>query len=318
MLIPLFSTNQLPESTVKKRLRRRSRRSQLSAIGSDRKHLGRDLDRQSGSSSNYELREWVGAPNYSNVSWLSVSITAYGKQMEAVPFGYGGGPITVIPPDQPFAGRQSGGGTRAEVYGNSYYGSGYPGQQQCGVDGRGFPFVFWPVVFTAPVVGGGASYLYREAEYGGPDNSTRPGSALLQSTFYTSNSTFRLISDTTTSTYLYYAITRGCALSVNGLLSTFPTTYNSSISGRPEQAVQYYRASSVVLTLDGYNNTAALNDTEPVGPPAPLPSAIDVDLLRCVNATIGASVPLVGSSGHTHGQPTLLLLMWLIFFFCLM
>ena len=45
-----------------------------------------------------------------------------------------------------------------------YYGSGYPGQQQCGVDGRGFPFVFWPVVFTAPAIGGGASYLYREAE----------------------------------------------------------------------------------------------------------------------------------------------------------
>ena len=81
--------------------------------------------------------------------------------------------------------------------------------------------------------------------------------------------------------------------------------------------MQYYRASSVVLTLDGYNNTAALNDTGPVGPPAPLPSTIDVNLLKCINATIGASVPLVGSSAHTHGQPTLLLLMWLIFFFSL-
>jgi len=82
--------------------------------------------------------------------------------------------------------------------------------------------------------------------------------------------------------------------------------------------VQYYRASSVVLALDGYNNTAALNDTKPVGPPAPLPSTIDVDLLKCINATIGASVPLVGNSGHTHGEPTLLLLTWLFFFFCLM
>ena len=45
-----------------------------------------------------------------------------------------------------------------------YYGSGYPGQQQCNVDGRGFPFVFWPVVFTAPTIGDGPSYLYREAE----------------------------------------------------------------------------------------------------------------------------------------------------------
>lgn len=315
MVIPLFSTNQL---VVKKKLRRRNGRSQLTAIGSNREHFGRDVDRQSGSSSNYESRIWVGAPSFSNVSWLSVSVMAYGIRMEAIPFGYGGGPITVIPADQPFSGRESGGGTRAEVYGNSFYGSGYPGYQHRGVDGRGFPFVFWPVVFTAPAIGGGASYLYREVEYGGPDNTTRPGSALQQSTFYTSNCTFRLISDTTTSTYLYYAITRGCALSVNGLLSSFPTTYDSSIYGRPEQAVQYYRASSVVLTLDGYNNTAALNDTEPVGPPAPLPSTIDVDLLQCINATIGASVPLIGSSGHTHGQPTLLLLTWLIFFFCLM
>ncbi|KIK00394.1 hypothetical protein K443DRAFT_679196 [Laccaria amethystina LaAM-08-1] len=312
MVIPLFSTNRLGGSAVRKRLRRRS---QLTAINSNREHLGRDVDGQPGSSSSYESSPWLGAPNFNNISWLSVSITAYGKQMEAIPFGYGGGPTTLIPADQPFAGRESGGGTRAEVYGNSYYGSGYPGRQDRGVDGRGFPFVFWPVVFTAPAIGGGASYLYREVEYGGTDNSTRPGFALQQSAFSTSNCTFRLISDTTTTTYLYYAITRGCALSVNGLLSSLPTTYNSTSSyGRPEQAVQYYRASSVVLTLDGYNNTAALNDTDPVGPPAPLPSTIDVDLLKCINATIGASVPLVGSSGHAHGHPTLILLTWLIFF----
>jgi len=134
MIIPLFSTNQLLGSTAKKRLRRRSGRSQkLTAIDSTREHFRRDLDRQSGSagsqlgpenrtqtspgsSSSYE---WVGAPNYSNVSWFSVSITAYGKQMQAIPFGYGGGPTTVIPADQPFSGRESGGGTRSEVYGNS-------------------------------------------------------------------------------------------------------------------------------------------------------------------------------------------------------
>ena len=34
---------------MKKKLRRRSGRSQLTAIGSDREHFGRDVDRQSGS-----------------------------------------------------------------------------------------------------------------------------------------------------------------------------------------------------------------------------------------------------------------------------
>jgi hypothetical protein len=118
---------------VRKRLRRRS---QLTAINSNREHLGRDVDGQPGSadcqldpesrtqtspgsSSSYESSPWLGAPNFNNISWLSVSITAYGKQMEAIPFGYGGGPTTLIPADQPFAGRESGGGTRAEVYGNS-------------------------------------------------------------------------------------------------------------------------------------------------------------------------------------------------------
>jgi len=133
MIIPLFSTNQLLGSPMKKRLRRRSGRSQLTAIDSSREHFGRYVDSRSssvdsqlgpenrtqtspGSSSSYE---WVGAPNYSNISWFSVSITAYGKQMQAIPFGYGGGPMTVIPADQPFSGRETGGGTRAEVYGNS-------------------------------------------------------------------------------------------------------------------------------------------------------------------------------------------------------
>ena len=118
---------------MRKRLRPRSGRLQLTAIDSNREHFGRDVDSRSGSvdsqlgpeyctqtspgsSSSYE---WVGAPNYSNVSWVSVSITAYGKQMQAIPFGYGGGPMTVIPEGQPFSGRESGGGTRAEVYGNS-------------------------------------------------------------------------------------------------------------------------------------------------------------------------------------------------------
>ena len=49
MLIPLFSTSRLGGSVVKKRLRRRSGTSQLTAIGSDKEHFGRDVDRQSGS-----------------------------------------------------------------------------------------------------------------------------------------------------------------------------------------------------------------------------------------------------------------------------
>jgi hypothetical protein len=51
-----------------------------------------------------------------------------------------------------------------------------------------------------------------------------------------------------------------------------------------------------VLTLDGYNDTAALsNDTN--APDTPLPTNIDTTLLDCLNQTIGLSVPLVDAAG---------------------
>jgi len=47
-----------------------------------------------------------------------------------------------------------------------------------------------------------------------------------------------------------------------------------------------------VLTLNGYNNSAALsNDTS--APNTPIPSGIDTNLENCLNQTIGAAVPLI-------------------------
>ena len=66
---------------------------------------------------------------------------------------------------------------------------------------------------------------------------------------------------------------------------------NSQYVPKPEQAIQYYRASSVVFTLDGYNNSATLSSNESV-PDSPLPQHIDMDLLNCINRTIGSVIPL--------------------------
>ena len=73
--------------------------------------------------------------------------------------------------------------------------------------------------------------------------------------------------------------------------------YNGSTTSdpQPEQAVQYYRASSVVLTLYGYNNSAALSDNANATV-TPLPTDIDMALLSCLNATIGDGVPLVDAA----------------------
>jgi len=59
--------------------------------------------------------------------------------------------------------------------------------------------------------------------------------------------------------------------------------------------IQYYRASSVALSLDGYNNTAALSEVGG-GEDIPLPSGIHMPLLECMNTTIANEVPLVDES----------------------
>ena len=120
-------------------------------------------------------------------------------------------------------------------------------------------------------------------------------------------STFHIVADNTTVTSLIASIQANCSISSNS--STIPIPFNANASDPlPEQAVQYFRASSVALTLDGYNNTAALavsnvNDSTPA--PAPLPSGVDTALLDCLNATIGEAVPLFADSAFGLPIPSM-------------
>ena len=112
------------------------------------------------------------------------------------------------------------------------------------------------------------------------------------------NTTFHLLADNSTVTSLISTIDGNCSSSLSSSSSTTAVPYNTSDPNapRPEQAVEYYRASSVVLTLDGYNNTAALSDDSNAAD-TPLPTNIDTTLLDCLNQTIGLSVPLVDAAG---------------------
>ncbi len=119
-------------------------------------------------------------------------------------------------------------------------------------------------------------------------------SAVFSSNFTNTNTTYRIISDNKTLTDLIPQIIYMCRWSSleAGNLTVIPYNESSPLP-RPEQAIRYYRASSIVLTLDGYNNTADLtNDTSNV----PLPSNIDHNLLRCLNITIEVSAPLVNAA----------------------
>ncbi|KAJ3564630.1 hypothetical protein NP233_g8175 [Leucocoprinus birnbaumii] len=234
-------------------------------------------------------------------------VSVGGSSLSTTSTGRGGGPIVNIPAGHPFSGRSQGGGTRGQVYGTSWYGSGYPGTSGLGVSGRGFPFYFWPVVLGGTVgYYGGSHYLDASGEYGHPDNTTRPGgpeyTAAFISSNTTTNSTFRLLADNGTVTSLLPSLISSCNSSISSPSSPNASQYQNSGPPVAEQIIQYYRASSVALSLDGYNNTAVFSGNESM-PPAPLPSNVDTVLLNCLNQTIGNNVPLVDSAQGSAQAP---------------
>ncbi|KIK75334.1 hypothetical protein PAXRUDRAFT_835715 [Paxillus rubicundulus Ve08.2h10] len=223
--------------------------------------------------------------------------TASGKKTSTA-YGYGGGPSITIPAGQFFSGRTAGGGTRLQVFGTRVYGSGYPGVTGRGVSGRGFPFWYWPVVWNSHSAS--ATYLDSTLEYGDSFNTSRVGGPMMQSTFISNsmNTTFHVLSDNSTVSSLITSIDANCSSSLSPSSSSLPQPFNASAPGtpQPEQAIQYYRASSIVLTLDGYNNSATLS-SDPNASNSPLPSSIDMALLDCLNQTISLAAPLVDGAG---------------------
>ncbi|KAF8997198.1 hypothetical protein BDQ17DRAFT_1363585 [Cyathus striatus] len=133
-------------------------------------------------------------------------------------------------------------------------------------------------------------------KYGKPDNATRPGGPLTTAVFTSnifSNTTIWLLSDNSTIVSLIWTIQFICVIDLSNNGSIIATPYNGT-KPTPFEAVQYYRASSVVLALDGYNNTAALSADDQ--PDVPLPSGTDVDMLACLNDTVASHVPLVDAA----------------------
>jgi len=132
----------------------------------------------------------------------------------------------------------------------------------------------------------------------------------------TSASTFRILADNATVVALITDITANCSASLSSPSATSPSPYNDTADSppQPEQIVQYYRASSIALSLDGYNNTAIF---EADGTPdVPLPTGIDTTLLDCLNQTIGLAPPLIDGVGSrwaaVPSNGSLLGLIWLM------
>ncbi|KAG5651417.1 hypothetical protein H0H81_008725 [Sphagnurus paluster] len=227
-----------------------------------------------------------------------VNIVAGGESFKFEPSVNGGGNAVAIKKGQPFAGRMQGGGKRTHIYGTWEYGSGYLGEEGRGVEGRPFPFYVWPVIWVGASTGSYDEYLY-STEYGLPDNTTRPGGRLTTLTYVSASSndsTFRILTDNITATYLIASL--ATCNNLSSASSPIPQNYAALIpigTPLPVQAIQYYRASSVVLTIDGYNNTAALSPMGSVSNVL-LPGTTDIALLNCLNHTIGSTVILINKS----------------------
>ncbi|KAJ7459888.1 hypothetical protein FB451DRAFT_1341685 [Mycena latifolia] len=249
----------------------------------------------------------VSTSGSSNSDTLSRSATSYGN---------GGGKAITIPSGQLFAGRSEGGGTRAQVFGTQTYGSGYPNVPGRGVTGRPFPFYFWPLSFgVGGGIGGGAAYLHSNNEYGHADNSSRPGGVMMTAAFQSNSTgtTFRILADNTTVVDLIGDISANCSASLSSSSATSPSSYNdtATLPPQPEQVIQYYRASSIALSLDGYNNTSVFQAEGT--PDVPLPTGIDTTLLDCLNQTIGLAAPLIDGAGTAApNNMGLLGVVWLV------
>jgi hypothetical protein len=196
------------------------------------------------------------------------------------------------------------------------FGSGYPNATTEGVEGRGFPFFFLPISY-GPSPGYGLSDIY-DHEYGKPDNKRRPGGPLHFLTIQPPKSlvegpypdiphmTLYVIADKSTLAAIKSAIMWLCPrsdLSPWVFADKVRVSKPKKLKGPaedpngpvPEQAVGYYRGSSVALLLAGYNNSAQVIDTNLED--TPLPSLADTAFFQCINRTIRESVPLVISKG---------------------
>jgi hypothetical protein len=205
----------------------------------------------------------------------------------------------------------------------SRYGSGYPGALTEGVKGRDFPFFFHPLSYGR-YPGYGPAYIY-DHEYGEPENGRRPGgplyfivirppASLTQSPHPTT--TLYITADKPTLKVIGPRLRWSCSnsFSVWGDVDKARVSKPKKFKGpaedlngpAPEEAVEYYRGSSVALFLAGYNNTAQVidyiphNNTNLVD--TPLPPVADTQFFQCVNKTLGESIPLVVGWGAAPYQ----------------
>ena len=220
-------------------------------------------------------------------------------------WGGGGGPWNKVPAaeglNNTFAGRDFGGGDRKTMYGTREYGSGYPygadgANPSSSIAGRPFPYGVWPISWGPAYLGGGEFYgddldMIRPGgplavvKVGTKDTSRWPG--------VSQDEVYEMIGDKESLSFMMADLVDWCRATPQ-----WPRRFdaNNAQTPKPENVIQYYRASSFALAFSGYNNSASTTTATRYSfdNSVALPSSIATSpFLRCINETIAAALPIM-------------------------
>ena len=137
-----------------------------------------------------------------------------------------------------------------------------------------------------------------------PQNTSRPGGALLEMALTPSNATvppskFIFVADNKTVFQINNTVSENCT--THWTTST-PIAFNSTGNLLPESVLQYYRGESAVVLLQGYDNTKEQPNSPNLVPNPPMSSNVSAEAWECLNVTIGESIPIMQrSSGLSRG-----------------
>jgi hypothetical protein len=132
--------------------------------------------------------------------------------------------------------------------------------------------------------------------------------APIKSALSSTPETYRLLGDEMSVRAVLDAVIQNCSVAdAHSEILTFNRDAVDRLV-RPEQVIQWYRASSFALTLDSYNNTAALAANAPTSntttassvPDSDFPVGLNATFLQCLMDTTSLAVPLIHYKEH-HG-----------------
>jgi len=147
-------------------------------------------------------------------------------------------------------------------------------------------------------------------EYGPQLDTVRPGGLLVVQPVnstdptwdnITSEETYYIIADRDTNLAIMTSIVTWCQ--ATPLWATIFDPETSPV--KPENVIQYYRASSFALAFKGYNNTFArqANTEAPITDSTPLPDFVEYSPFRnCVDGVIMNALPVVDAQPDDSGS----------------